>query len=310
MAKAMAAVVVAAAAAAAGSLFVSNPERAATLSGLPCDHLLTPVEVGRVCYACCMKLATWNVNGIRARKDEVVAFLERVRPDVLCLQELKALPEQIPEALSCLPQYWCYWHGSKGYSGVSLHVHKEHCPDQPRFWHPEFDHETRIVIGDIGGISIASMYVPNGGKNYEAKLGFLRALEDFVASSRGVGRKLVLCGDVNIARMEVDVHPKLRDERVVGQRPEERAFFARILEKGELCDVGRTLDPANEELFTWWAPWRNMRQRNLGWRLDYVLASKDVAAKAVRVTVEREGNTSDHGPVIVELELDQSTLSA
>jgi exodeoxyribonuclease-3 len=250
-----------------------------------------------------MKLATWNVNGIRARKDEVAAFVERVRPDVLCMQELKATPEQIPEALAALPQYWCYWHGSKGYSGVALLVHKDHCPEPPRFWHPEFDHETRIVIGDIAGISIGSVYVPNGGKNYEAKLDFLRAMETFVASARTVGRQLVLCGDINIARTEVDVHPKLRDERVVGQRPEERAFLASILDKGDLRDVGRELDPQNESLYTWWAPWRNMRERNMGWRLDYVLAAQPVAAKAVRVTVEREGNTSDHGPVIVELDL-------
>lgn len=248
-----------------------------------------------------MRLVTWNVNGIRARKDEVFALVERLRPDVLCLQELKATPEQIPEALSGWSQYWCYWHGSKGYSGVALLVHKDHCCDPPRFWHPEFDHETRIVIGDLGGISVASVYVPNGGKSYEAKLGFLHGMETFVASARAVGRQLVLCGDINIARHEVDVHPKLRDERVVGQRPEERARFADILQKGELRDVGRELDPDNDSLYTWWAPWRNMRQRNMGWRLDYVLASKEVAARVTAVTVEREGHTSDHGPVIVEL---------
>jgi exodeoxyribonuclease-3 len=251
-----------------------------------------------------MKIASWNVNGIRARKDEVAAFLTRVRPDVLCMQELKATLDQIPEALACPPDYWCYWHGSKGYSGVSLHVHKSYCPDAPRFWHPEFDHETRIVVADIGTISIASMYVPNGGKNYEAKIGFLRALEEFVAQRRELGRAIVLCGDVNIARTENDVHPKLRDERVIGQRPEERAFFESILGKGDLRDVGRDLDPDNASLYTWWAPWRNMRQRNMGWRLDYVLASKDIAAKAVTSTVEREGNTSDHGPVIVEMALE------
>ena len=248
-----------------------------------------------------MKLATWNVNGIRARQDEVAAFLERVRPDVLCLQELKATPEQIPEGLVAPADYWCYWHGSKGYSGVGLLVHKEHCADRPRFWHPEFDCETRVVIGDIASLAIASLYVPNGGKDYEAKLRFLRALEEFVASSRAVGRQLVLCGDINIARAEEDVHPKLRDPRVVGQRPEERACFARILEKGDLRDVGRELDPQNSSLYTWWAPWRNMRERNLGWRLDYVLARPAVAAKATGSTVEKDTTKSDHGPVIVEL---------
>ena len=251
-----------------------------------------------------MKLVTWNVNGIRARKDEVAAFLERERPDVLCLQELKATPDQIPEGLANQAGYWCYWHGSKGYSGVALLVHKEHCPDRPRFWHPELDFETRVVIGDVASVSIASLYVPNGGKDYEAKLRFLGALEEFVASSRAVGRQLVLCGDINIARAEEDVHPKLRDPRIVGQRPEERACFARILEKGNLHDVGRELDPQNDALYTWWAPWRNMRERNLGWRLDYVLASPGVAAKAMGSRVEKDTTKSDHGPVIVELALD------
>jgi len=256
-----------------------------------------------------MKVVTWNVNGIRARKDEVAAFLKRERPDVLCLQELKATPEQIPEVLSAPSEYWCYWHGSKGYSGVSLHVHKEHCGDPPRFWHPAFDHETRVVIADIGPISVASIYVPNGGRDYQAKLGFLRALEEFVGSARKVDKQILLCGDLNIARAEEDVHPKLRDARVIGQRPEERTFFASILEAGNLRDVGRELDPQNFSLYTWWAPWRNMRERNMGWRLDYVLASHALAAKATRAAVEREGNTSDHGPVIVELALEQVARS-
>lgn len=251
-----------------------------------------------------MKLVTWNVNGIRAREAEVVGFLQRERPDVLCLQELKATPAQIPASLCELGDYWCYWHGSKGYSGVSLHVRKDRFPDQPRFWHPDFDLETRIVVADLGGFCVASLYVPNGGRNYETKLGFLRALEDFVTSSRSLGRQLVLCGDINIARSETDVHPKLRDPRVVGQRPEERTHFESILSKGDLRDVGRQLDPDNHDLFTWWAPWRNLRQRNIGWRLDYVLASAAIADKARAATVGREATTSDHGPVSIDFGLE------
>src|SRR3569832_913777 len=125
-----------------------------------------------------MKQVTRNVNGIRAREADVAACVAREKPDVLCLQELKALPEQIPEPLTTLPDYWNYWHGSKGYSGVSLHVSKAFAPDQPRFLHPEFDHETRIVIGDLGHMSIASIYVPNGGKDYASKVRFLRAMAD------------------------------------------------------------------------------------------------------------------------------------
>ena len=112
---------------------------------------------------------------------------------------------------------------------------------------------------------------------------------------------LVLCGDINIARTEVDVHPRERKPGIIGQRPEERALFERLL--GEhLVDVGRTLDPDNERLFTWWPPWRNMRARNIGWRLDYVLASKP-SPRAQSCRVLAEVGTSDHAPVMMTTSL-------
>lgn len=257
-----------------------------------------------------MKIVTWNVNGIRARETDVVAFVERERPDVLCLQELKALPEQIPESLAALPDYWCYWHGTKGYSGVGLHVRRSTSPDRPRFLHPEFDHETRIVIADLGELSVASIYVPNGGKDYPAKLGFLRGMEAYASAARAIDRNLILCGDLNVARTENDVHPTQRDPRAVGQRPEERALFEQILTSGGLRDVGRDLDPTNDRLYTWWAPWRSQRERNIGWRLDYVLAPEAVAARAVRSVSLREVGSSDHAPVVVDFDLLAPATSA
>ena len=248
-----------------------------------------------------MKLATWNVNGIRAREADVLAFVQAERPDILCLQELKATSEQIPAALSELSElcdYWCYWHGMKGYSGVSLLVRRDFSPDRPRFLHPEFDHENRIVIAEVGDLAVASIYVPNGGKNYEAKIGFLQAMVDHAAATRRLGRSIVLCGDMNVARHEIDVHPRERNPRLVGQRPEERALFERILTEGDLRDVGRELDPSNEGLFTWWAPWRQMRERNIGWRLDYLLASAGLAGRARSCVAYRDVGTSDHGPVV------------
>jgi exodeoxyribonuclease-3 len=253
-----------------------------------------------------VKIVTWNVNGIRARKDDVVALIASERPDILCLQEIKALPEQVPEPLFFLSDYWSYWHGSKGYSGVGLHIHKDHAPDRPRFLHPEFDHETRIVVADLDELSVASVYVPNGGKDYPGKLGFLRALEAYVAAARVLDRPLIVCGDINIARTDRDVHTSQRDPRVVGQRPEERALLESILEKGGLRDLGRDLDPDNDQLFTWWAPWRNQRARNIGWRLDYVLATEGLAARAVSAVSLREIGTSDHAPVIVTFASDKA----
>jgi exodeoxyribonuclease-3 len=245
-----------------------------------------------------MKIVTWNVNGIRARQDQVVELIARERPDVLCLQEIKAAPAHIPKEICELPGYWCNWHGTKGYSGVGLHVSKEIAADRPLCFHPEFDHETRIAAVTVGGLTVASLYVPNGGKDFAAKMRFLAAMEEFAAGYRARGADLVLCGDFNIARAERDVHPKERDPRLIGQRADERALFERILTAGGLHDLGRELDPTNDALFTWWAPWRNMRQRNIGWRLDYVFATDRLAARAVSCPSYREVGTSDHAPVI------------
>jgi exodeoxyribonuclease-3 len=244
-----------------------------------------------------MKLATWNVNGIRKRQAEVQEWIDRERPDVACLQEIKATADQIPLFLCEIEGYWCYWHGGKGYSGVALHVSKNFSPDRPAFAHPEYDYENRIVTVTLGDLTVASVYVPNGGKDFPAKMKFLEAMDAYAASFQASGRPLVMMGDMNVARTERDVHPKERKPRAIGQLPEERAMIERILSRG-LVDVGRTLDPDNDGLFTWWAPWRNMRQRNIGWRLDYVFASEALASRATACPVQKDVGTSDHAPVM------------
>jgi exodeoxyribonuclease-3 len=243
-----------------------------------------------------MKIATWNVNGIRAREAQVCDWLERDRPDVVCLQELKADPDKIP-ARCKLDDYHAYWHGLKGYSGVSLHLRKDAFDVEPRFSHPDFDMESRIVQAACGNRVFASVYVPNGGKDYQAKLEFMQRLAAWAKQLHAEGREVVLCGDINITRTEMDVHPRERKPNIIGQRQEERDLFEILL--GEhLVDVARKLDPGNPDLFTWWAPWRNMRQRNIGWRLDYVLASPQLAARARSCEILRDFGTSDHGPVV------------
>ena len=207
----------------------------------------------------------------------------------------------MPAALAEIEGYWCYWHGGKGYSGVGLHVRQAIAPERPVFAHPAFDHEHRVVTADvrtdIENVTIASIYVPNGGKDFPAKMRFLEAMDDYARSSEAANRALVLCGDLNVARTDIDVHPKERKPRAIGQLPEERALLERIIGRG-LVDVGRALDPDNVGLFTWWAPWRNMRQRNIGWRLDYVLASTSLAARATACPVQTDVGTSDHAPVV------------
>jgi exodeoxyribonuclease-3 len=246
-----------------------------------------------------VKIATWNVNGIRARQAQFCEWLARDRPDVVCLQELKAEAAQVPPQCQ-LEDYHVFWHGMRAYSGVSLHVRKDAFHGEPVFTHPDFDMESRIVQADIGGRVFASVYVPNGNKDYAAKIAFLKSLIAWAARLRAEGRELILCGDMNVARTDMDVHPRERRAEIIGQRPEERALFEALL-GDQLVDVGRKLDPENAGLFTWWPPWRNMRQRNIGWRLDYVLASPSIAARAESCRVLADFGTSDHAPVVMTL---------
>jgi len=244
-----------------------------------------------------MKIATWNVNGIRARQAQFCEWLARDRPDVVCLQELKAEPGQIPEQCK-VADYHTFWHGMRAYSGVSLHIRKGAFETEPQFAHPEFDMESRIVQAQLGRLVLASVYVPNGNKDYPAKIDFVKRLIAWTRRLHQEGREVLLCGDMNITRTEMDVHPRERKPMLVGQRPEERELFAELL-GDSLVDVGRKLQPDNAEMFTWWAPWRNMRQRNIGWRLDYVLASPALAARAQTCVVQADVGTSDHAPVVM-----------
>jgi exodeoxyribonuclease-3 len=244
-----------------------------------------------------VKIATWNVNGIRARQAQFCEWVARERPDVVCLQELKAEAAQVPETCR-LMDYHAFWHGMRAYSGVSLHIRKDAFQGEPAFSHPEFDMEARIVQATLGRLVLASVYVPNGNKNYPAKVEFMRRLAAWARQVHEQGNELVLCGDINITRSEMDVHPRERRPGIIGQRPEERELFEQLL-GGQLVDVGRKLDPDNANYFTWWAPWRNMRQRNIGWRLDYILASPSIAERAVSCPVLADVGTSDHAPVVM-----------
>lgn len=245
-----------------------------------------------------MKVVTWNVNGIRARSQQLVAFLAAERPDVVCLQEIKASPHQVPGDLFVASSYHAHWHGHGGYSGVALLLARSRF-EAPMFTHPPFDLETRIVVAEVGPIVLASVYVPNGGKDFAAKMTFLRELDGWAAALAAAGKHLVLCGDLNVARAPVDVHPVLR-RHVIGQLPEERELIESMISHG-LLDVGRHVAPSDERLFTWWAPWRNMRANDIGWRLDYVLASKALVGDDVTCVSRRDVGTSDHGPVIATL---------
>jgi exodeoxyribonuclease-3 len=129
-----------------------------------------------------------------------------------------------------------------------VHVSKTVHPERPSFQHPAFDYENRIVLVEVAAVTIASVYVPNGGKDFPAKMRFLASLEEFVAALHAESKPVVICGDLNIARTEMDVHPKERKATAIGQLPEERDQLERIIAHG-LVDVGRALEPDNDQMF-------------------------------------------------------------
>lgn len=243
------------------------------------------------------------MNGIRARHAEVQRLADEHRPDFLCLQEIKATCDQVPEPLTLLPNYANLWHGAPGgYSGVSLHVLRSSLDAQATennsiFTHPSFDFEARIVEATVGALTIASVYVPNGGKDFAAKLRFLEALVAH-ARVRPRGQRYVICGDLNVAHTDADVHERFRKFGTIGQHPEERDIFSDLLATG-LQDVVRQMAPGDDQLFTWWPPWRQEKQKNRGWRIDYVLASQELTARSF--TVLKDFGASDHAPLIVDL---------
>ena len=249
-----------------------------------------------------VKIATWNVNGIRARQDEVAAFVTREQPDVLCLQEIKATRDHIPRTVGelALTDYWCYWHGTQGLLGRGA------ARAQGRRGRPADVLASRSSTSRRASPSSASRgcrsrrsTCPNGGKDFAAKVRFLEAMAAYAAGAARDRRRVVLCGDLNVARTEKDVHPSERNDRA--RRPASRRARAVRTHPRRRRPARRRPRPAiptTTALFTWWAPWRNMRQRNIGWRLDYVLASGALAARASSCVSMREFGTSDHAPVV------------
>lgn len=257
-----------------------------------------------------MKIVTWNVNGIRARGKQVEELVSTVSPDILCLQEIKATPEQVEEDVCYLPELQNHWHGAKGgYSGVSVHVRRKLGAatfDVP----PSLDRETRVVVAAVAGLRVASIYAPNGGKDFDAKLVFYKDFATWAGEMAKTGEPLVVTGDLNIAHSDLDLHPSQRKPGVIGQRPEERALFAQMLAAGGLVDACRLVHPDADRLFTWWPYWRNARQNNLGWRIDYVLVSKALQERVKDANVLVAFGTSDHAPFFVDLDWPSAATAA
>jgi exodeoxyribonuclease-3 len=250
-----------------------------------------------------MKIVTWNVNGIRARAVALEQWVGVHRPDVLCLQETKAHPDQVPVALREMRGYDSYWHGARGgYSGVSMHV-RTSAGVTPAFSVPHFDEETRILQAAVRGLTILNTYIPLGQKNYRQKLLFLDSLIGYIDALQEAGERVVLCGDLNVAREQIDVHPDLYQEDMLCTRPEEREKLETLSRMG-LTDVFRHHHPRERHAYSWWPYYGAARQRNVGWRIDYIWAPHDLAGTSLACVIHREESSSDHSPVMAEFRMD------
>ncbi len=254
-----------------------------------------------------MKVATWNVNSLNVRLPHLLDWLERERPDVVCLQETKVEDPKFPAAALEAAGYGSVFAGQKAYNGVAI-LSRRPLTDV-RLGIPSLeDDQRRVVSAGAGDIRVVCAYVPNGQavgtEKYEYKLRWLRAFADWLRAELAAHPNLVVLGDYNVAPEDRDVHdPKLWAGQVLCSEPE-RAAFRRLLELG-LKDGFRLFDQP-EKSYTWWDYRLHAFKRNMGLRIDHILVSPALAAECRSCVIDKTPRAlerpSDHAPVIAELE--------
>jgi exodeoxyribonuclease-3 len=252
-----------------------------------------------------MKIISYNVNGIRAALGKnFTEWLLAENPDVLCLQETKAQPEQIDTMLFATLGYTIYSHSAekKGYSGVAI-LSKD-APDNVVIGmdNPKFDLEGRVIRVDFGDLSIISVYIPSGSSGevrQAVKMEFLAAFASFVNELRKIRPNLVISGDYNICHKPIDINHPERQKGVSGFLPEEREWLDQFEASG-MVDSFRVFDQRSEQ-YSWWSYLGAARSRNAGWRIDYHWVTESVRSKLKSAVILSDAYHSDHCPVVVEL---------
>jgi exodeoxyribonuclease-3 len=254
-----------------------------------------------------VKIITLNLNGIRsAARKGFLEWLARQKADVVCVQEIKAQAADMTEDLLAPAGYHGHFHyaDKKGYSGVGLYSRGRPRKVATGFGVAEFDAEGRYLHADFGDLSVISLYLPSGssGEHRQAsKFRFLDAFHPHLKRLRRSGREVVLCGDWNIAHREIDLKNWRSNQKNSGFLPEERAWMTRVFDELGWVDVYRRLHPeATGESYTWWSNRGAAWEKNVGWRIDYQIATPGIAARAKRATVYKAERFSDHAPLTIE----------
>jgi exodeoxyribonuclease-3 len=252
-----------------------------------------------------MRIVTLNVNGLRsAERKGFARWLARAEPwDVLCVQEIKCLEEDVPRTLRAPRKSVATFHPAqrKGYSGVAVYSKLPHRA-ATGFGVSEFDDEGRYVEAHFAGLTVISVYLPSGssGPHRQAsKFRFLEAFLPHLAQLRRAKREIVLCGDWNIAHQPIDLRNWRSNQKNSGFLPEERAWLTRVFDELGFVDVFRRIDPRPEQ-YTWWSNRGQAWEKNVGWRIDYQIATPGIAATAQAASIYTNRRFSDHAPLVVD----------
>ena len=252
-----------------------------------------------------LRIISLNLNGIRSAANKgLLPWLAKQRADILCMQEVKAqLPDLVPE-LASPKGYHAYFHCAekKGYSGVAIYARAK--PDRVKegLGMKEFDHEGRFLQVDFGKLSVISLYLPSGTSSEErqqVKFQFMAKFFPYLKKLRKAGREFVICGDWNIAHKEIDLKNWRSNQKNSGFLPEERQWLTGVFDTLGYVDVFRQLDQRPEQ-YTWWSQRGQARAKNVGWRIDYQIATPGVAATAAKTSIYTREYFSDHAPLTVD----------
>ena len=252
-----------------------------------------------------IRILSWNVNGIRAAyKKGFLDWLKKDQPDILCIQETKARPEQLSDDLLNVEGYHSYFSSAvkKGYSGVAIYSKLEPKSIKNGFGIEKFDSEGRILIAEYADFTLFNIYYPNGKARQERldyKMEFYDAFLKYVDKLKKKGKNIIICGDVNTAHKEIDIARPKENEKISGFLPMEREWIDKFLSHGYL-DTFRMFSQEPDN-YTWWDQITRARERNVGWRIDYFYISESLKKKIKDAFIMSDVMGSDHCPIGIEI---------
>jgi len=254
-----------------------------------------------------LRVITLNLNGVRsAAAKGWLAWLARQKADVVCVQELKAHASDLTEAMMRPHRLVGHFHCAqkKGYSGVAIYTRRVPDRVETGLGIEDIDAEGRYLRTDIGKLSVISVYFPSGSSSEERQQVKFKFLERFLprlVELRACGRDVLLCGDWNIAHKEIDLKNWRSNQKNSGFLPEERAWLTRVFDELGFVDVFRSLDPRPEQ-YTWWSNRGQAWAKNVGWRIDYQIATPELAARARKSAIYLKQRFSDHAPLTIDFD--------